>query len=123
MSWDADLYADVDGNRVEIQSWNYTHNCNAMLSTVLEENGHKLESHWLIGHMGKSWFRLLHEKDGKDGGDLLEMLVTGLEANPKRFRAMDPPNKWGSYDSVLRVLREMLEASRKYPSAKWDVGG
>jgi hypothetical protein len=90
---------------------------------VLEEAGHTLEKHWLIGHMGKSWFDCLNGLSGKDGYKLLKLIVDGMEANPCRFLAMNPENGWGSYGSVLKTLREMRDASKEYPHATWDVRG
>lgn len=119
MSWDARLeYKDES-----LGDWNCTHNCNRMMATVLEENGHKLEKHWLIGHMGNSWFDVLDKMSGTDGAVLLSVIVSGMEAEPKRFRDMNPANNWGNYDGALEVLREMLTTSRECPNAIWSVSG
>lgn len=111
MSWDAYLCAEVDGHDIEIKSWNYTHNCNRMMATVLEEHGHKLEQHWLIGHMGKSWFDALNGLDGKHGGELLDMIINEMQNDPARFRAMNPENNWGSFrdESAMRDARRVEE--------------
>jgi len=114
MSWNAYI-----GDK----SWNYTHNTNEMIATVLEEHGAKMESHWLIGHMGKSWFTLLNGLSGRAGAKFLQIVVDGLERDPDRFVAMNPPNGWGSYDTLLPKLREMLAASRHYPNDTWEVHG
>ncbi len=123
MSWHATLIASVDGIEVELVDYNYTHNCNVMASTVLEELGTAVEHHWLIGRMGGSWFKILDGLSGKDGGELLQKIISGLEKKPRRFRAMNPKNGWGNYDTFLARLKEMLDSSLKYPSAKWDVSG
>lgn len=125
MSWDAYLRAVVDGNEFTIPGceWNYTHNCNRMMATVLEENGAKVDHHWLIGHMGGSWFEMLDKMSGVSGSQFLGLVISGLESNPDKFRAMNPSNGWGSYDGVLAVLRKMKAASDKYPSARWSISG
>lgn len=123
MSWSADLEVTVDGHVLGVGGWNYTHNCNKMMSTVLEENGTKLESHWLIGHMGKSWFDALNGKTAPEGSALLRTIIEGMEDDPERFKAMEPPNGWGSYAGVLQILRQMLARSNSYPSAVWRVRG
>lgn len=105
MSWDAYLCAEVDGHDIEIKSWNYTHNCNRMMATVLEEHGHKLEQHWLIGHMGKSWFDALNGLDGKHGGELLDMIIAVPRDEPReqlgQFRYRD--------ESAMRDARRVEE--------------
>jgi hypothetical protein len=123
MSWDACLEYDIDGHTHEVFEQNYTHNCNRMMAAVLEDAGHKLESHWLIGHMGKTWFHVLDGLNGAKGYELLDIIVTGLEADPARFEAMNPENVWGSYARVLTVLRKMRDVSKEYPSCKWRVSG
>jgi predicted N-acyltransferase len=123
MSWDADLVVEVDGNRLMVGEWNYTHNCNAMAATVLEEVGQQVEKHWLIGHMGGSWFDKLDGLDSTKGAELLRVIIDGLEADPKRFRAMNPANGWGDYDSFLDVLTKMRRKALEFPSAKWSVSG
>ena len=124
MSWDAYLEpAERDDPDVGFE-WNYTYNCNVMVATVLEEAGHDLgEPHWLIGHMGKSWLDRLSGCTGAEGGALLIVAIKGLEAEPDRFRKMNPSNGWGDYDSLLVVLREMRDRSRENPTWKWRVRG
>jgi hypothetical protein len=58
--------------------------------------------------------------NGMLGRDLLERLQSSLLAlrrDPERFRAMDPPNKWGSYDGLCDVVQSMIDAIEKYPNA------
>ena len=78
MSWDAALINVCTACKHKEQhgSWHYTHNCNAMLSAALEDVGYVLESHWLIGHMGKSWFRVLDGLNGRDGAALLSLIIS-----------------------------------------------
>ena|SRR5688572_3708666 len=122
MSWDASLVDDC-GDDIGCCEWNYTHNTNGMISAVLENAGYELESHWLIGHMGKSWFKVLNGLDGQKGAELLTLIIDGLEADPERFEAMNPANGWGSYDTLLPILKKMLAASIEHPTGKWSVRG
>lgn len=49
--------------------------------------------------------------DGRDAGGCaegLEAALVNLRADPDRFRAMDPPNGWGSYDKLVPHLEELL---------------
>lgn len=120
MSWDADF----DGG-----SWNYTHNTNAMIAAALEAvTGAKtpeLEDHPLAKVIGPTWYKRLDGLNGREGADLLAAIITGLEADPDRYRAMNPENGWGSYDGVLTVLKEMREASGRAccDVRKWSVSG
>lgn len=125
MSWDAYL-KDVCitcGHSENCGTWNYTHNCNNMISEVVKELGYELERHWLIDHMGESWFHVLDGLTGKDGSAFLAKIIEGLEANPERFQAMNPDNGWGSYETLLPVLRAMRNEGLKNPAASWRVNG
>ena len=54
------------------------------------------------------------------GGELIELLATGLQklrSDPDRFKAMNPPNGWGSYESLLEFVGEYLIACMAYPNA------
>lgn len=125
MSWHARLVVECDGHVIGIPGTdtNYTHNCNAMISAVVEVMGYQLERHWLIGHMGKSWFRVLEGRSGQDGARWLREIVAALEAAPARFEAMNPSNGWGSFATLLPVLQQMQQQGEEYPSARWDVWG
>jgi len=99
MSWDADF----DG-----RSWNYTHNTNRMIRDI-----------------DPDWWDSLDGLSGAEGSALLGKIITGLESDPERFRAMNPENGWGDYDSLLGVLREMKRASDGAccDVRKWGVSG
>jgi hypothetical protein len=102
MSWDIDLCADVDGNHVHIQEWNYTHNCNPMI----REAGF---TDWGMEALeGMSAVRL---------GNLLELATAAMRADPPRFEAMNPRNGWGTYATFLLRLEAIRDACREYPSA------
>lgn len=53
-------------------------------------------------------------------GQLVEPLEAGLkllESDPARFKAFDPPNKWGDYAGLVDFVREYLKACRENPDA------
>jgi hypothetical protein len=114
MSWDA---------YIGDESWNYTHNTNEMISTAIEKHGYTPEKHWLIGHMGKSWFKILDKMDGKTGAEFLGLIIQELIENPKEYKKMNPDNGWGSYSTLLPILIEMKQASEEHPDEKWIVHG
>lgn len=45
--------------------------------------------------------------------------LDALEADPEQYRAMNPENGWGSYDSLLGVLREMRDRSTTEVPMTW----
>lgn len=125
MSWDASL-VEICPTCEHVKcyrSWNYTHNCNVMISVVVEAMGYSLASHWLIGHMGKSWFRVLDGLTGDGGSVFLSAICTGLIGDPEHFKTMNPAGGWGSYETLLPVLQEMRDAGLEYPCATWRVNG
>jgi hypothetical protein len=112
MGWGAILLddrGDVDGD------WNYTHNTSPMIYAVLEEAGGEL-------HGSVSWWQHLNGMSGSDGAALLHEIIVRLEADPERFTAMNPENGWGSYDGLVRVLREMRVAVPEWPTT-WACTG
>jgi hypothetical protein len=52
----------------------------------------------------------------------LDRIITGLEADPTRFRAMNPDNGWGNYDQFLALLKKMRDAIPEWPTV-WSVSG
>lgn len=48
----------------------------------------------------------------------LRLAIKTMEDDPERFRAMNPKNRWGDYESALVWLREILAACRTYPKAR-----
>lgn len=122
MSWDATLYDDrghVEGD------WNYTHNCNRMIAEALQlaTSEETPPCRGPLGPaIGPAWWDRLDGADGAQGYAYLSAIVKGLEADPERFRAMNPPNGWGDYDSLLKTLREMRNCLPEWPT-RWSVHG
>lgn len=101
MSWDVWAEIDTGGDypaRVT-RSFNYTHNCNRMLGAV-----------------GIDW----DELTGKPMAEVCERLKLGidrLKQHPETFKAWNPPNGWGDYDSLLEVLEEIVHEFGPHPKA------
>jgi len=120
MSWDA--YFDC-------QSWNYTHNTNDMIAAAYEavtaERTDVYDDHLISKIIGPAWWKRLDGKTGREGAAYLAQIIKGMEADPARFRAMNPENGWGSYDSLLTVLREMRAAGEAAccDVRRWEASG
>lgn len=105
MSWDIGI--SVNGYQLEGCSYNYTHNCNQM--------------------MREANFNWVYDLDGKlvaDTVDNFKMMLSNLKADPERFRAMNPVNGWGSYDSLVelwekKILPTVIDVAEKIPNATW----
>jgi len=121
MSWDASF----DG-----RDWNYTHNTNRMIAAAYkaatgedaDQDTGPLE---LVAAIGPAWWKRLDGMSGMEGGRYLGKILAGLCADPDRYRAMNPDNGWGDYDSLLRVLQEMCAHSLAAccDKRRWEVWG
>ncbi len=101
MSYDIHLEIDTGGPEPAWvgRDWNYTSNC---------------------GPMWRSAGADLAEFHGQFAGNVLHVLdkaLAEMEANPATYRAMDPENGWGSYDTLLPALRELREMFAAHPKA------
>lgn len=62
----------------------------------------------------------LAEFDGRLAGDCRPILfeaIKEMRANPEKYRAMDAPNGWGTYDTLLPALDRLLIELSKHPKA------
>lgn len=120
MSWDAYLMDDrghYDGE------WNFTHNCNGMANAVIYSDYEQQRVFdEVFRPLHESWWKRLDGMSGPEGVVFLDGIIRGLEAEPERFRALNPENGWGDYDSFLQVLREMRTAVPEWPTT-WIVHG
>ena len=100
MGWDIWLVTEVDGKEVTIgDDFNYTHNTNPMLRVTGLE---------------------IYEVDGMKCGEFIDKVkavVRDMEDNREKYDAMNPSNGWGSRESLLGVLREIIDSWSDYPSA------
>lgn len=120
MSWDADLIDDRGHND---GSWSYTHNCNGMANAVIHDD-YEQQSVFaeVFRPLRESWWKRLDGMSGPEGAAYLDGIVRGLELDPERFRALNPENGWGDYDSFVKVLVEMRDAVPEWPTT-WRVSG
>jgi hypothetical protein len=122
MSWDATLVDDRGHTEVDV---NYTHNTNGMIAEALRTAG-RGETPMCDGPLGQAigpaWWRTLDGMTGLDGRDFLAAIVAELEREPAKYEAMNPENGWGSYETLLPVLRKMRDAVPDWPTT-WKVWG
>jgi hypothetical protein len=72
------------------------------------------------------WWQHLNGMSGTEGRDYLAAIIAQLEADPERYRAMNPTNGWGCYDGpdgVLGVLRKMRDIVPENERSVWHVSG
>ena len=111
MSLDLYLQVSVDVGKTEphvVTLWqaNYTHNCNTMA-----------EAAGIYQHVWRPE-ELLEVKTASDLVEPLRAGIQRMEAEPQKFKALNPANGWGSYDTFLPWLKEYLAACMEYPKAK-----
>lgn len=121
MSWDADLSTKCCG--AERGSWNYTHNTSCMIYDALTLCAWERPEAAPPAREDWRWYDLLDGLDGAQGAEMLTALIAALEATPDRYLLMNPPNGWGTYDGMLRVLREMRDASLSEVPTEWRCSG
>lgn len=105
MSWSIGF--TINGIELSNYKWNYTHNCNNM--------------------MREANFDWIYNLDGlkvKDTLPQFEMMLANLKADPEKFRAMNPANGWGDYNSLVELWEiEILPAAKyvveKLPEVTW----
>ena len=98
MSWDFHINIDAGGeDPITIGDINYTHNCNPMLRDV----GIEMED--LIG------------RNAGEVGGIYKQGLEKLKANPEKYISMNPPNGWGSYETLLPVLEEVIKLCERAP--------
>ena len=95
--------------------WNYTHNCAVMAWVALDTAGQPVPE-------GESWWMKLSGLPGPEGAAYLHTIVRELETDPDRYRAMNPSNGWGDYDSFLATLVDMRNAVPEWPTT-WHASG
>jgi len=93
MSYDIDLRVDTGRDLVSIRDWNYTYNVSPMFREAFD---------CLDG------IRMLDGMSAPVAAKWLQIAVSAMRADPEKYRAMNPPNGWGSYEGVLKLLEEML---------------
>lgn len=120
MSWNAYLIDDRGHTEGE---WNYTHNTNGMANLALDASYEQVSVFEEVFRPGRlSWWKRLDTLDGPTGAAMLDGIIRAMESDPEKYRALNPPNNWGDYDSFLKVLRDMRDAVPEWPTS-WTVNG
>ena len=66
----------------------------------------------------------LYNSAGMKAGSIVPILEKGvfhMRMHPEEYTPLNPPNGWGSYDSAVDWLDEVLTVCRKYPEAEIGV--
>lgn len=101
MSYDIWLEMDTGGPEPArvTEAWNYTSNCGQMWRTA----GADLAD--------------FHGKTAADCLPVLDAAIAELQAHPDTYEAMNPPNGWGSYDTLVPQLEVLAQEFRYHPKA------
>ena len=65
--------------------------------------------------------RCIHQKSGMEALPLLEGALKRFKDDPDTFKAMNPPNGWGSYELSLGCLSELIRWAKECPKAVFEV--
>lgn len=72
----------------------------------------------MLRKCGWKWDR--ERLDGKKAADIAEAVeatLIKLKADPEKFREMNPPNGWGTYDGLVEQWERFSRAVAHYPDA------
>jgi hypothetical protein len=106
MSYDIYLTIDTGGSEpacLSDEDWNFTSNVSPMWRAAGAD---------------------LAEFDGKPAGEcapVVRAAIAEMEANPDKYRAMDSPNGWGTYDHLMPRLRVLAAWFERHPKATVGV--
>jgi hypothetical protein len=100
MSYDV----SVDYPAIASVGFNYTYNCSPMFYYVLEGG--------INGLAGLT---------AKDAQERLTVGIAKMEADPEKYRAMNPENGWGDYEGALEFLRGIKRACADHPDGTVSV--
>lgn len=119
MSWDLDI-GDWEGN--------YTHNTNHMIRSAsvpewVVEDVSVAEEVLFRKPVGGLCWGDFDGKPGKHVSVFCAEILTELEANPEKYIAMNPPNGWGSYDTLIDFIRGVKAACDRFPTETFEARG
>lgn len=69
-------------------------------------------------------YEALYLSEGKIAINILpsiEGAICDMALNRKSYKAMDPPNGWGSYELALEFLQYVYEACTKFPTTIIEI--
>jgi hypothetical protein len=58
-----------------------------------------------------------HDRTAGECVPLLRAAIADMEDRPGKYRPLNPDNNWGSYETCLRFLRELLDDFVRHPKA------
>ena len=101
MSYDIGLLVDTGGPELASLDidWNYTSNCAPM---------------WRAAGLDLAGF---HQRPARECVAELDQALIVLRAQPARFEPLNPPNGWGSYETLVEALDELAASFRRHPNA------
>lgn len=94
-----DIWLQCDHCQLTTGDLNYTHN----VSPMWREAG---------------CYDALYNSDGKRASETLEILneaIKKMSQDPEKYRALNPSNGWGNYDSALQFLRDWRTSVENHP--------
>jgi hypothetical protein len=71
--------------------------------------------------LGMTLGAYLEGKTAAEALPKLRAMVADMEDRPAVYLALNPSNGWGSYDTLLPGLRELIAAAAAHPKATWGV--
>jgi len=98
------LNCNIDGNVMEAFYNSISHNYVPMAK---EANVYKA-----LWHPGENGFKKAHSIV-----PALEKGLKKLKGDPDYFKQYNPTNGWGSYESLISFIEDVLNACLKYPNA------
>ncbi len=97
MSWNIDI-----DHKYSPDGINYTHNVNGMIRAA-----------------GMDWSaEAIRKMTCEQFAHEVRLVFKVWDANPDRFRAMNPENGWGSYDSLRAALEEFVDKCDYFPGCR-----
>lgn len=107
MSYDISLMINTSIEDKEVaEIGNYTYNCSKMF-VIASECDKSLGD--------------LHEMSCKDAEAIVAKAVENMQKAPAKYKAMNPENGWGSYETFLPFIEKLLREIRANPNGKIDV--
>jgi hypothetical protein len=74
---------------------------------------------WNLAPMWRATGYDLYDFNGKKASEcapILRKMIEAMRADPAKFKVLNPPNKWGSYDELMPCLERYLEAMEGLPN-------
>ena len=67
--------------------------------------------------------RVLSGRKAEETADQIALALHRLQdpANEAKFRALEPPNKWGDLEGAREVMARLLSAANEYPHHIWEI--